>query len=171
MPVGGAIVRALYTHRPRVCRMCRMCRTCRVVAAPSGQRAKAMQRRARAMRERADAHGIFDPAVNRLRASSACLCELHRSASAEGLREVRSAAPHKLVLNPNPHPHPDPNPDQVRSAARQELVLNPNPHPDPEPNPNQVRSAARQELVLGLPFEDEAALKVAATRASTSTPP
>ena len=121
MPVGGAIVRALYTHRPRVCRMCRMCRTCRVVAAPSGQRAKAMQRRARAMRERADSHGIFDPAVNRLRASSACLCELHRSASAEGLREVRSAA--------------------------------------------------RQELVLGLPFEDEAALKVAATRASTSTPP
>ena len=73
------------------------------------------------MRERADAHGIFDPAVNRLRASSACLCELYRSASAEGLREVRSAA--------------------------------------------------RQELVLGLPFEDEAALKVAATRASTSTPP
>ena len=121
MPVGGAIVRALYTHRPRVCRMCRMCRMCRVVAAPSGQRAKGMQRRARAMRERADAHGIFDPAVNRLRASSACLCELHRSASAEGLREVRSAA--------------------------------------------------RQELVLGLPFEDEAALKVAATRASTSTPP
>ena len=121
MPVGGAIVRALYTHRPRVCRMCRMCRTCRVVAPPSGQRAKAMQRRARAMRERADEHGIFDPAVNRLRASSACLCELHRSASAEGLREVRSAA--------------------------------------------------RQELVLGLPFEDEAALKVAATRASTSTPP
>ena len=146
MPVGGAIVRALYTHRPRVCRMCRMCRTCRVVAAPSGQRAKAMQRRARAMRERADAHGIFDPAVNRLRASSACLCELHRSASAEGLREVRSAAPRELVLNPHPHP-------------------------DPHPNPHQVRSAARQELVLGLPFEDEAALKVAATRASTSTPP
>ena len=150
MPVGGAIVRALYTHRPRVCRMCRMCRTCRVVAPPSGQRAKAMQRRARAMRERADAHGIFDPAVNRLRASSACLCELHRSASAEGLREVRSAARQELVLNPNPHPHP---------------------HPHPNPNPNQVRSAARQELVLGLPFEDEAALKVAATRAFTSTPP
>ena len=146
MPVGGAIVRALYTHRPRVCRMCRMCRTCRVVAPPSGQRAKAMQRRARAMRERADEHGIFDPAVNRLRASSACLCELHQSASAEGLREVRSAAPQELVLNPHPHPHPD-------------------------PNPNQVRSAARQELVLGLPFEDEAALKVAATRAVTSTPP
>ena len=138
MPVGGAIVRALYTHRPRVCR------TCRVVAAPSGQRAKAMQRRARAMRERADEHGIFDPAVNRLRASSACLCELHRSASAEGLREVRSAALQELVLNPHPHPHP---------------------------HPNQVRSAARQELVLGLPFEDETALKVAATRASTSTPP
>ena len=122
MPVGGAIVRALYTHRPRVYRMCRMCRTCRVVAAPSGQRAKAMQRRARAMRERADAHGIFDPAVNRLRASSACLCELHRSASAEGLREVRSAAPQELVLNPHPHPHPDPNPHPCRPQVRAEVA-------------------------------------------------
>jgi len=69
-----------------------------------------MQRRARVMRQRADAHGIFDPAVNRLRASSACLCELRKSASVE-----------------------------------------------------EMRSEARHELVLGLPFEDEAALKVTLT--------
>ena len=79
----------------------------------TGQRAKEVQRRARATRQRADAHGIFDPAVNRLRASSACLCELHRSASAEEVREMRRNAWH--------------------------------------------------ELVLGLPFEDEAALKVTLT--------
>ena len=51
--------------------------------------------------------------MNRLRASSACLCELHRSASAEEVREMRRNAWH--------------------------------------------------ELVLGLPFEDEAALKVTLT--------
>ena len=79
-----------------------------------GVRAKEMQQRARVMRERADAHGIFDPSVNRLRASSACLCEMRRSASLEEVRDMRSKA--------------------------------------------------RHELQLGLPFEDEAALKGAAGR-------
>ena len=88
----------------------RACRTYRAYRGTTGQRAKEMQRRARAMRQRADAHGIFDPAVNRLRASSACLCELRKSASVE-----------------------------------------------------EMRSEARHELVLGLPFEDEAALKVTLT--------
>lgn len=59
-----------------------------------GQRAKETQRRAQAMRRRADAHGIFGPAVNEMRASSTCLCELRRSASVE---EMRSEARHELI--------------------------------------------------------------------------